>query len=99
MATTWRHLHKIRLCENYKHSYKDCAFAHTLAELRAPDDTDGLWDKVWERNQKGVDRWYGQVLSPTQRKTIKDYFYWLAGAVGWRHLATVLSRASVLSVP
>ena len=47
-----------------------CGFAHSLKELRPPDERDATYRGVWK---DGVDRWYGQCMSEEQMERIAKY--------------------------
>ena len=65
-----RYLHKVRLCTNLMrksccHWEPRCLFAHSLAELRLPDEGHNAkfqWADIWT-TQEGVHTWYGQAYS------------------------------------
>ena len=66
-------LHNTQLCRHYLKNgcyHRDCKFAHQLSDLKPPDESDGLYTKVW----KDVNRWYGQELSEDIIETIENYF-------------------------
>lgn len=48
-----------------------CGFAHRLAELLPPAETDQGYSGVW---WEGVDRWYGQVMLKPLLDRIREYF-------------------------
>ena len=65
-------LYRVRLCHHAKKCvHPNCGFAHSLAELRAPNETNRVYPEVWE---KGVDRWFGQSLNEEQLKLIREYY-------------------------
>ena len=62
----------VRLCTHGKDcKHQRCGFAHSLAELRAPNETARLYPEVWD---KGVDRWHGQPLNEEQIRTFHKYY-------------------------
>ena len=65
-----RYLSKVRLCTNLMHRSccpwePRCLFAHSLAELRLPDEGHNSkfeWTDIWT-TKEGVHTWYGQAYS------------------------------------
>ena len=65
-----RYLSKVRLCTNLMHNCRcrwepRCLFAHSLAELRLPDEGHNAkfgWTDIW-KTKEGVHMWYGQPYS------------------------------------
>ena len=55
------------------HDAFTCSYAHSLSELRAPDERLVRDDAVWL--QYRVDRFYGQFLHPDQVHRIKYHYY------------------------
>ena len=81
-----RYLQKVRLCTNLK-DYNwcpwgaKCLFAHSLAELRLPDEGPNAmfaWSDVWQRKpaegKGGVHKWYCQELAPEDHEILKWQF-------------------------
>jgi len=65
-------LWRVRLCHHGPTcDHRNCGFAHSLADLRAPNESSRHYPEVWE---KGVDRWFGQPLKDEQIKIIQDYY-------------------------
>ena len=63
---------RVRLCHHGLFcSYQNCGFAHNLSDLRAPNESQRLYDLAW---QIGVDRWYGQYLTDEQIHIIQYYY-------------------------
>ena len=48
-----------------------CDYAHSLWDLIPPDERHALYPKAWAG---GMDRWYGQRLTPRQVRTIQAYY-------------------------
>ena len=69
-----RDLWRTRLCRHgptHGISTPSCQFAHSLLQLRPPDERYRLYPKVWDG---GVDRWYGQAMTDEQLGLISDYY-------------------------
>ena len=47
-----------------------CGFAHSLGELRPPDERICLYKQFWT---DGVDRWYGQCMTEEQVERVLQY--------------------------
>lgn len=54
------------------HVYLICPYAHALSELRAPAETRIRYNSVWR--QHGVDRFYGQYMTPQQLHRFAAYW-------------------------
>ena len=66
-------LERTQLCKHGpRHRLPGCHFAHSLSELRCPDERVQLYPEAWCR----VDRFYGQALSQDQLERFQ--LYWSA---------------------
>ena len=68
-------LWKTRLCSNgpgHEATYPGCIFAHSLQDLRPPDERRDNLSEAWELGR--VDRFYGQLLSDSQLGNIRLYW-------------------------
>ena len=52
------------------HQEEVCGFAHSLGELRPPDERICLYKQFWT---DGVDRWYGQCMTEEQFERVLQY--------------------------
>ncbi len=65
-------LWRTRLCRHGPNcEHVGCVFAHRLCDLSPPYEVDKHYDHAWAQ---GVDRWYGQPMSPEQLSMIKRYY-------------------------
>ena len=68
-----RHLWRTALCRHGPGCcYPGCRFAHSLCELRRPDETLVGYDVQW--SQGHIDRFYGQRMSEDQLQLIRKYY-------------------------
>ena len=66
-------LWRTRLCDHGPwHECRDCPYAHSLRDLRAPDESD-RWH-AWRWQLYEVDRFYGQAMSEQQLRRIRWYY-------------------------
>ncbi len=73
MALCWE-LWRCQLCKHGREHCRqdaDCAFAHRLCELQAPDEQCKLFLHYW---QWGVDRFYGQRYGRRQAERFRVYY-------------------------
>ena len=73
-ASSWD-LWRCQLCSHgpdHGRRRPDCRFAHSLCELRRPDESRHSYANQWTLGR--VDRFYGQRLSPDQIERIKYYY-------------------------
>ena len=54
------------------HTMRGCAYAHSLSELRPPDESCQSYGDQWRLHR--MDRFYGQVMSSEQLDRIRWYF-------------------------
>ena len=68
-----RHAWRTSLCKYGPNcQIYQCSRAHTLCQLRSPDEGSEQHDSIWH---DGVDRWCGQELSREQIKLLLRYYH------------------------
>ena len=72
MADSVHDLWRTRLCRHGPDCrHPQCVFAHRLCDLRSPNEVHQHYDVAW---RQGVDRWYGQAMTPDQLQIIRKYY-------------------------
>jgi len=68
-----RHLWRTALCRHGPScTYPGCRFAHSLCDLRRPDETVAGYQLQWDQGH--IDRFYGQRMTEVQLRRIRKYY-------------------------
>ena len=75
-------LSRVKLCEHNQNCScnppggRPCNFAHWLSELQAPEESQGVWSKVWHDGEVDIRFWHDYKPNVHSIRRFAHQFHW-----------------------